>query len=60
MPTGYHLDEQKIFEIIRKARCPVEDHNLAERSLVERLPFMIQLNLDNVQYAKLRATLRRS
>jgi hypothetical protein len=38
---------------VREARCPVEDHNLVERCLVERRPGSVQLRLTDEQHQKL-------
>jgi hypothetical protein len=38
---------------VREARCPVEDHNLVERCLVERRPGSVQLHLTDEQHQKL-------
>jgi hypothetical protein len=46
-------DGQKILEILKEAHCPIEDHNLVERSLVERRPGSVQLKLTDAQHQKL-------
>jgi hypothetical protein len=48
-----YTDSQKILDILREARCPIEDHNLVERSLVERRPGSVQLKLSDAQHQKL-------
>ena len=48
-----YTDGQRILDIVREARCPVEDHNLAERCLVERRPGSVQLRLTDEQHQKL-------
>ena len=48
-----YTDGQRILDILREARCPVKDHNLVERCLVERRPGSVQLHLTDEQHQKL-------
>lgn len=45
--------DDKIYEILRRAHAPVEDHNMLERCLVARTPGSIELRLSDEQYFKL-------
>jgi hypothetical protein len=48
-----YTDGQRILDILREAHCPIEDHNLVERCLVERRPGSVQLRLADAQHRKL-------
>jgi hypothetical protein len=45
-----YTDGQRIIDIVRKARCPVEDRNFVEMCLVERRPGSVQLRLSDEQH----------
>jgi hypothetical protein len=48
-----YTDGQRILDILREAHCPIDDHNLVERCLVERRPGSVQLRLADAQHQKL-------
>ena len=48
-----YTDGQRILDILKETHCPIEDHNLVERSLVERRPGSVQLKLTDAQHQKL-------
>lgn len=48
-----YTDGQRILDILREAHCPIEDHNLVERCLVERRPGSVQLRLADAQHQRL-------
>jgi len=45
--------DRRLFDILRTCACPIEDHNLVERCLVERRPGNVQLKLTDAQHQKL-------
>jgi hypothetical protein len=45
--------DRRLFDILRTCACPIEDHNLVERCLVERRPGSVQLKLTDAQHQKL-------
>jgi len=49
----HYTDGQRNLDILREAHCPIEDHNLVERCLVERRPGSVQLRLADAQHRKL-------
>jgi hypothetical protein len=45
--------EEPIFEMMRRAHNPVEDHQIVENTIRERCPGVVELRLDDEQFASL-------
>lgn len=53
-PQRKYRDSSRLFDILRAARAPVEDHQLVECALLSRRPGSVILNLTRQQYRRLK------
>jgi hypothetical protein len=51
-----YRDPDRIYELLRAAHAPLEDHQMVEMCLRERRPGGVDLRLTEAQYQKLTAT----
>jgi hypothetical protein len=49
-----YSDPSRIYDLLRAANCPIEDHQIGEHSFSERRPGSVELHLTEQQYQKLR------
>jgi hypothetical protein len=47
-------DPDRIYDLLRAAKCPVEDHQIVEEALRQRRPGSVNLHLSEEQYQKLK------